>query len=395
MPRPKTLQTLIALAVLALAAGSGALLASRASHADTPAAAAPAPRPALTVTVVQPRAGQVQERLAANGNIAAWQEASIGSEANGLRLTEVRVNVGDQVRAGQVLATFAPETVQAEVAQARASLLEARAAAADAQANAERAKTLTASGALSQQQIQQYATAAQTAQARVEAAQAMLHVQELRLQRTQVLAPDAGVISARNATVGAVVGAGTELFRLVRRGRLEWRAEVGASDLPRIRPGMSVQVSAASGAQVPGTVRMLAPTVDPATRNALVYVDLPQHPDVRAGMYARGDFRLGERAGLTLPLSAIVVRDGFSNVFEVGEGARVHMRRVRTGERSGERVEILQGVAPQARIVRQGGTFLNDGDTVRVAADAPTPAPGDSEPNPAKTPAGQAQTAIK
>ena len=94
-------------------------------------------------------------------------------------------------------------------------------------------------------------------------------------------------------------------------------------------------------------------------------------------------------------VGAIVVRDGFSNVFEVGEGARVHMRRVRTGERSGERVEILQGVAPQARIVRQGGTFLNDGDTVRVAADAPTPAPGDSEPNPAQTPAGQAQTAIK
>ncbi len=373
MPRPKPLQTLIVLAVLALAAGGGALLASRASHADTAAAAtAPAPRPALTVTVVQPRQGQVAERLAANGNIAAWQEASIGSEANGLRLTEVRVNVGDSVRAGQVLATFAPETVQAEVAQARASVLEARAAAADAKANADRAKTLIESGALSQQQIQQYATAAQTAQARVEAAQAMLNVQELRLKRTQVLAPDAGVISARSATVGAVVGAGTELFRMVRRGRLEWRAEVSATELARIRPGMRAQVTAASGAQVEGTVRMLAPTVDAATRNALVYVDLPQHADVRAGMYAHGEFLLGQRQGLSLPLSAVVVRDGFSNVFEVGEGGRVQMRRVRTGERAGDRVEILEGVAPTARVVERGGSFLNDGDIVRVTDVAPT-----------------------
>ncbi len=382
MQRPKSFPSLAALAVLALLAGGAALLAAGRSRADTAPAAA-APRPALTVTVVQPQQGQVAERLSANGSIAAWQEASIGSEANGLRLTEVRVNVGDQVRAGQVLATFAPESVRAEAAQARASVLEARAAAAEAQANAERAKTLIQSGALSQQQIQQYSTAAQTAQARVEAAQAMLNVQQLRLKHTQVLAPDSGVISARTATVGAVVGAGTELFRMVRRGRLEWRAEVGATDLPRIRAGMHAQVTAASGAQVEGSVRMVAPTVDPQTRNALVYVDLPPHPDVRAGMYARGDFLLGQRQGLTVPLSAIVVRDGFSSVFEVGEGGRVAMRRVRTGERSGARVEILEGLAPAARIVERGGAFLNDGDLVRVAKSEPKAAPAGATQRPA------------
>ncbi|AVP56723.1 efflux RND transporter periplasmic adaptor subunit [Pulveribacter suum] len=387
MQRLKPLHSLIALAVLALLAGGGALLAAGSSRADTAPAAAAAPRPALTVTVVQPQQGQVAERLSANGSVAAWQEASIGSEANGLRLTEVRVNVGDTVRAGQVLATFAPESVQAEAAQARASVLEARAAAAEAQANAERARTLIQSGALSQQQIQQYSTAAQTAQARVEAAQAMLDVQQLRLKHTQVLAPDSGVISARTATVGAVVGAGTELFRMVRRGRLEWRAEVGAADLPRIRAGMAAQVTAASGAEVAGTVRMVAPTVDPQTRNAIVYVDLPQHPDVRAGMYARGDFLLGQRQGLTVPLSALVVRDGFSSVFEVGEGGRVAMRRVRTGERAGARVEILEGLAPGARIVQQGGAFLNDGDVVRVTEQ--------SEPKTAPAPAAQAPAATK
>ncbi|PWW48689.1 RND family efflux transporter MFP subunit [Melaminivora alkalimesophila] len=374
-------RSLMALAVIALLAGAAALLGSPASRADAPAPAAVA-RPALTVSVVRPARAQVAQHLAANGNIAAWQEASIGAEVNGMRLTEVRVNVGDVVRAGQVLATFAAETTQAEVAQARASLLEARAAAADARANAERAGTLAQSGALSQQQIQQYATAAETAQARVQAAQAMLDAQQLRLKHTQVLAPDSGVISARSATVGAVVGAGAELFRLVRRGRLEWRAEVGSADLPRIRAGQRVQVTAASGAQVEGTVRMVAPTVDPQTRNALVYVDLPAHEDVRAGMFARGEFLLGTRDALTVPLSALVVRDGFSHVFEVDDSSHVTMRRVRTGERAGDRVEVLEGLEPAARIVERGGAFLTDGDLVRVAG----PAPADAEQPPAAKP---------
>ena len=374
-------RSLMALAVIALLAGAAALLGSPASRADAPAPAAVA-RPALTVSVVRPARAQVAQHLAANGSIAAWQEASIGAEVNGLRLTEVRVNVGDVVRAGQVLATFAVDTTQAEVAQARASLLEARAAAADARANAERAGTLAQSGALSQQQIQQYATAAETAQARVQAAQAMLDAQQLRLKHTQVLAPDSGVISARSATVGAVVGAGAELFRLVRRGRLEWRAEVGSADLPRIRAGQRVQVTAASGAQVEGTVRMVAPTVDPQTRNALVYVDLPAHEDVRAGMFARGEFLLGTRDALTVPLSALVVRDGFSHVFEVDDSSHVTMRRVRTGERAGDRVEVLEGLEPAARIVERGGAFLTDGDLVRVAG----PAPADAEQPPAAKP---------
>ena len=220
MPRLTPTRTLIALALLGLAATTAVLLGSGPTHAED-SAQAEGPRPALTVATTQPQRGNVTQRLPANGNVAAWQEASIGAEVSGLRLTDVRVNVGDTVRAGQVLATFAPETIEADVAQARASLLEARAAQAEAQANADRANTLSASGALSQQQIQQYATGAQTAQARVAAAQAALNAQQLRLKHTQVLAPDSGVISARTATVGAVVGAGTELFRMVRKGRLE------------------------------------------------------------------------------------------------------------------------------------------------------------------------------
>ena len=367
--------SLVALAVLGIFGAGGVLLTSTDSRAaGEPATKATEPRPALTVSIVRPAPADISAKLQANGNVAAWQEASIGAESNGLRLTEVRVNVGDVVRAGQVLATFAPDTIQADVAQSRANLLEAQANAAEAQANAQRANTLSQSGALSAQQIQQYATAAQTAQARVEAAKAMLNAQQLRMKHTQVLAPDSGVISARTATVGAVVAAGTELFRMVRKGRLEWRAEVASSELARIQVGNPVNLTAASGAQVQGKVRMIAPTVDAQTRNALVYVDLPSHADIRAGMFARGEFVLGQRSAITVPASAIVVRDGFSNVFELTADKHVRMVRVQTGQRSGEAVEITSGLTPNAAIVARGGAFLNDGDLVRVQSDAPTQA---------------------
>lgn len=368
MQRRKLTLSLAAIATLCVLAAAFALFAAPPSRAadDAKEGEASKPRPALAVTVVEPTRSSIRLRLPANGNVAAWQEASIGAQSNGLRLTEVRANVGDRVRTGQVLAVFADDTVQADLAQARASLQEAKANAAEASANAERAQTLIASGALSQQQIGQYATGSQTAQARVEAAQALLSAQQLRLKHTQVLAPDSGVISSRSATVGAVVGAGTELFRMVRKGRLEWRAEVSATDLPRIHAGDPVRVTTAAGTEVAGTVRMLAPTVDPKTRNALVYVDLPPHADLRAGMYAQGEFLLGERSALTVPQSALVLRDGFQHVFELGADSHVVLHRVQIGQRVGERVEIASGLEPGARVVARGGAFLNDGDLVRV-----------------------------
>lgn len=369
------------IAACVLATG-GALVYSGASRAaDEPKAGQP--RPALTVSMAQPQRIAVPVRLAANGNVAAWQEASIGAESNGLRLTDVRVNVGDVVKAGQVLATFSAETVQADVAQVRASLLEAQANAAEAAANADRARALQATGALSQQQIQQFTTAEKTAQARVEAAQATLNAQQLRLKYTQVVAPDSGVISARTATVGAVVGAGTELFRMVRKGRLEWRAEVTSTELRRIGPGAKVSVTAASGATVEGTVRMVAPTVDPQTRNALVYVDLPANADLRAGMFARGEFALGNSDALTVPQEALVVRDGFSYVFVVGPEQRVQQRKVQAGRRVADRVEVLTGLDANASVAVRGAGFLNDGDLVRVAAATAAPAAPVQAPVPA------------
>lgn len=366
---PNSRSTLALLAVAALAATAALTVGARAANEATPK---PAARPALTVTTTQPQRADLPLTVTANGSVAAWQEASIGTEANGLRLASVRANVGDVVKRGQVLATFAPDTVQADLRQIEASVAEAEATASEAAANAARARSLQATGALSAQQINQYLTAERTAQARLEAQRAAARVQQLRLKQTQVLAPDHGVISARSATVGAVLPAGQELFRMIRQGRLEWRAEVQATDLAKLKPGMPVRVAlsgdSAVGNAIAGTLRIVAPTVDAQTRNGLVYVDLPAGSTARAGMFARGEFQLGMGSGLTLPQSAVVLRDGFSYALRVEPDSTVREVKLTVGRRVGDRIEITGGLDAKARVVVSGVGFLSDGDTVRVVA---------------------------
>ena len=391
--KPLTLG-LIAASLLTLA-GLG-LFATRTHAADSnkaPAAAAnatTASKPALTVTVTQARSGTLPIKLAANGNVAAWQEAVIGAESNGLRVQDLLVSVGESVKRGQVLATFAAESVQADVALARASLQEATANAAEATANGERARAVQNTGALSAQQISQYLTAEQTAKARVESAKAALDTQLLRLKHTQVLAPDAGVITMRTATVGSVVGAGAEMFRLIRQGRLEWRGEVTSAELGRITAGTSVQVTAPSGAQVKGKVRMVSPTVDAQSRNGTVFVDLPASSmgaSFKSGMFARGEFELGSSGAMIVVQTAVVVRDGFSYVYKVGQDNRVKQLKVQTGRRVGNQVEIIEGVKAEDRLVASGAGFLSEGDLVKVVENF--------KPNSAPTPANTAQAATK
>lgn len=326
-------------------------------------------KPALAVAVTSPRPEILPGRLSANGTIMAWQEASIGTEANGLRLATVNVDVGDTVRRGQILAVFDSGTVAAELAQSRAAVAEAEAAHAEAEDNARRGRRLETSGAMSQQQFHRYLTAELTARARLSATQAALQLQEVRLAQTQVSAPDDGVISASSATVGAVPAAGQELFRLIRRGRLEWRAEVAAFDLAKLRPGQVAHVTPVGGETIEGILRKVAPTVDTQTRNGLVYVGLPFTASARAGMFARGEFDLGTYRTMTLPQSAVLLRDGFSYVMRIGSDSKVEQTQVTTGRRVGDRIEIAGGLGASARVVASGGAFLGDGDLVRVVDD--------------------------
>ncbi len=367
LARPILLWSLLAAlgvtGVLAMQAASAQKNAPKDTKVDEATAKA-----ALTVTLTQVQRSTLPMQVVASGTVAAWQEAVIGAESNGLRLLEVRVNVGDVVRRGQVLATFSADLLRAETLQIQASLAEAEAMLAQAGADAQRARELQASGALSAQQINQLLTAERTAQARLEAQRALAKVQQLRLAQAQVVAPDSGVISARSATVGAVVPAGMELFRLVRQSRLEWRAEVAAGELVLLKPGQVVQLNVTGLPPIAGKVRVLAPTVDATTRNGLVYVDLPQPGSLKAGMFARGDFEVGSSEAMTLPQTAVLLRDGFSYAFVVGDQNRVQQRKISVGRRLGDRIEVTAGLQPGDRVVSSGGGFLADGDTVRVVA---------------------------
>jgi RND family efflux transporter MFP subunit len=348
------------------------MLGAKAVYAQGTAPKAQA-RPALTVTVTRAQTQNLSKRVSANGTVAAWQEASIGAEIGGLRLTEVRVNVGDQVKAGQVLAVFAADNVLAEINQAKAAMNEAKAVAAEAQANADRARALQPSGVISAQQFNQSLTAEATAKARVESAQALMAVHELRLRQTQVKAPDSGVISSRSASVGAVVGLGTELFRQIRGNRLEWRADMVSSELFQIKAGQKVHIQAAAGSTVTGKVRMVAPTVDGQNRTGTVYVDLPSNAmsSLKPGMYARGDFEFGSSSAAMVPQQSVVIRDGFSQIFVVQADQRVKLYKVNLGRRQGEWLEVTSGLPAEANVVVRGAGFLTAGDLVKVVAETP------------------------
>ncbi len=345
-------------------------LFTRSGLAQSEAAPAGSPRPSLTAQAIVPETQDWPLSLAANGSVKAWQEVIIGAEVGGYRIAEVSAQVGDRVRKGQLLARIASDTIEAELVQSVAAAAEAAAQLEEAGLNAARARSLADSGALSTQQVQQYLTAEQTARARLDSARARVQADELRLKHTQILAPDHGVISARRATVGSLAQQGQELFQMIRQERLEWHAEVTAEELSRIRPGMPARltIAGAEANAVVGEVRALAPTLDPQTRLAVVYVDVPLGSPARAGMFARGEIVLGQRTALSLPQSAVLLRDGFAYVFTVGADNRVTQIRVTTGRRNGDRVEVLSGLSPQARVVAGSVAFLSDGDLVKLGS---------------------------
>ena len=328
----------------------------------------------LTVTATRPRLELLPLRITAHGNIAAWQEASLGTEADGLRLTEVKVNVGDRVLKGQELAVFNADILQAELELSKAERAEAIALYSEARSDLKRTTELQRTGALSSQQIQRYITASQTALARLDAARAKEQNQRLRLAQTRVLAPDHGIISARSATVGAVVPAGQELFRLISGGRLEWRAEVSSDVLAQLKPGQLADITLADGSHIQGKLRMISPLVDTQSRNALVYVDLPESllasssSSARPGMFASGEFMLGASQALTLPQSAVQQRDGFSYVLRIDADSKVIQTKVSTGRRTEDRIQITAGLSVDEQVVTTGGAFLGDGDRVNLVA---------------------------
>ncbi|MFA0928018.1 efflux RND transporter periplasmic adaptor subunit [Pseudomonas syringae pv. tagetis] len=322
--------------------------------APHPAVAAEQPAAALTVTVGSVTQAQWPATVEASGAIAPWEEAVIGSQVSGLRLTGILVNVGDRVKRGQSLATFDADLLGTDESRLKASSQQA-------EANRQRALQLKGTGGMSEQDVLQYVTQA-------EIAKALLQSTLLQMRYARVVAPDDGVISARSATVGAVYSTGQELFRMIRQSRLEWRGELTAVQLSQVKPGQSVRLELPDGTFAKAMVRELAPGLDSQTRLGIVYADIEPGSTARAGMYPKGKVLLPERAALVVPATSVVIRDGRSYVPKLLEGDRVGMQPVTVGRRQNTEVEIVSGIAVTDKVVVQGAGFLNDGDLVHVAA---------------------------
>ncbi len=326
-----------------------------------------APAAALTVTAAVPRHVVWPTILEVPGAIAPWQEAIISPQISGYQLTEILVNVGDQVKKGQVLARINQALLRADEALLVANFEQA-------EANHKRAVTLKSNGFISDQNILQLET-------QVKTTRALLDAKRLQLRYTDVTAPDDGAISARNATLGSIATTGQELFRLVRQNRLEWRGELSARQLTLIRPGQAVQLTLPNGATTAAAVRQVAPTLNTDSRLAFVYADIEPEPEARAGMYGTGRIAIGDAPALAVLAEAVVLRDGRTYVLELmptdggakDNTAKVSLRPVEVGRREGAELEILSGLPETAKLAVRGSGFLNDGDLVRVvetAADA-------------------------
>ncbi len=344
------------------------------------------PKSSLVVTTVTPVKQKMERTIAVSGSVAAWQEMSLGVELTGIRVAEVLVEVGDQVRAGQPLLRLDARTLQVQARQADASVAQARASLQLARANSERGATLVKQGLISSSNADELLATLTSAEAQVATAEADRDAARLRLGFATLTAPDAGLISARAVQPGQIVSSGTDLLRLIRQGRLEWRAELTETDLTRVPIGSAVELASPGGQTILGRVRAVSPALDPETRTGILYADLPAPGDLRSGMFAQGQILLGATTAAVLPREAIVFRDGFPYVFvaqaaadQAGqtrsrdqEAFNVVQRRITVGARRGDFTEIQSGLKPTERVVVRGAGFLSDGDLVReVAAPAP------------------------
>ncbi len=354
--------------VIALAGASAAgwFFLHQNQHAIAAEASETTRKSVMTVKVATPVGVEWPQIIKTSGPIAAWQEAVIGAEIGGYRVSEVNADVGDKVIKGQVLAKLADDSVLADIRKQEAVVTQAKASLKQAQANANRARKVKGSGALSEQQIEEYLIAAETSAATLASAEADLQNTKITLEKISIRASDDGVITSRSATLGTVVSSGSELFLLLRQNRVEWNAEVNAQQLAAIKPEQKATITLAGGQRIKGHVRVASPTLSATTGRAVVYVRL-EDAAATAGSFANGDIEIGNQKALTVPQSAVVLRDGRSYVFTLNNDNTVTRRVVTAGRYRDNRVEILNGIDATMRVVESGGAFLSEGSPITVA----------------------------
>jgi len=331
------------------------------------AAAASARQAVMTVTATPLERVELTRTIAMTGSVYAWQDVIIASEVGGYRVADVFVDVGDHVKKGQRLVVLSTALLQAEVATKQATLKQREAELVNAQAALERGQSLATMNLLSKADLDRLLSEQMASQSRFESARADLDTSHLRLEFTDVTAPDDGVITSRTVTVGQIAQAGNEMLRLLRNGRIEWRGEAPETRLKDLVAGQGVSVMTADGTPFHGKIRVVSPTISANDRTALIYVDLPADERLRPGMYARGEIEIGTGPAYMVPLGSIVSSDGYSYVFVLSEDNTVARRRVETGAMHDESIEVISGVEAGERIVDKGAGFLKDGDRVNVS----------------------------
>ena len=332
------------------------------------------PVAAFAVSVARVQARDIPRSVLVSGPVSAWEEMQLGVEVSGLRVTALNVDVGQQVRKGELLLQLDHRSLDADLAQADASLREAEAGAALARSQLARGELLVKDKYISATQVDELRAGRVQGDARVGTARAMRDTAALRRSFADLRAPDAGVISKRLVQPGQVVAAGSELLRLIRQGRLEWRAELAEAELGRVKPGDRIELTTRDGRAVVGQVRAVSPGVDASTRTGTVYADLPDPQGLQPGTYLQGRIDTGIGQGLTVPAATVVQRDGHPNVFTVDAKGIARRVRIRTGGIANGQVEVLEGLKAGDAVVEQGAGFLGDGDSVRIVEATAIPA---------------------
>ncbi len=342
----------------------------------TTADSASAEQAVLSVETVMPSQDSIGNTLRADGTISAKDTANVSAKVNGVAIEQVLVEEGQRVKAGQVLAIFDTDAVQQQIVQAEADVAEAEATLANAKADAARVLPLIDIDAISKQEADRYRTSELRARAALQASKARLSNQSLSLNNATVTAPVSGIISEKMIEVGMVAG-GEPLFTIIKDGVLEWQADIDPKLIGEVNVGTPVRVSLPQDQSVMGKVRRIAPTAS-NNRQITIYASLDNNNNARAGMYQTGEFLLGSASMQTLPASAIVSNDGYDYVMLVMDAktdkgitvGRIKQQRVTLGERFGEKVAVAEPLPAESRLVKQGGSFLNEGDLVRLVDNA-------------------------
>ncbi len=352
--------------------GQGDEAATNPTAASADTAANESAQTVLSVETVTPSQANIDNTLSTDGTIVAKDVATVSAKVNNVALERVLVEEGSTVKAGQVLAVFDTDAMQQQVDQAEADVAEAEASLANAEADAARVLPLVDIDAISRQEADRYRTTATRARATLDAAQARLNNQRLTVKNAQVIAPVSGIISEKTAEVGMVAG-NDPLFTIIKNGVLEWRADIDPKRLPQIDIGTPVKVSLPNNQSVMGQVRRIAPTADD-NRQVTIYATLAPSNNVRAGMFQTGSLIFGDEQRQVLPNTAIVSSDGYDNVMLVTDLkttdgktiGRIVQQRVEVTERRGTNVVLAEPLPSDVQLVKQGGSFISDGDLVQV-----------------------------